>query len=164
MTILNQEQIKQKIKRMAIEIYEHHSEEKLIYLAGINTKGYEIAQLLEKEIANLCPLNCILLRIRVEPSAPSTNPISLIPCDYKLENSVIIITDDVCNTGRTIFYSFRSLMDYLPKKVKVAVLVERSHKCFPVHVDIVGMKLATTLQEDIEVSIDNNSNWKVDLN
>ncbi len=164
MTILNQEQIKQKIKRMAIEIYEHHSEEKLIFLAGINTKGYEIAMLLEQEIRNLSPLKCKIFGIKLDPAAPASNPIKMTPEEINIENSVIIITDDVCNTGRTIFYSLKCLLEYLPKKVEVAVLVERSHKCFPVHVDIVGMRLATTLNEDIQVSIGASSEWKVDLN
>jgi pyrimidine operon attenuation protein / uracil phosphoribosyltransferase len=158
MTILNQEQIKQKIKRMAIEIYEHHSEEKVVYLAGINTKGYELALLLEQEIKNLSPLKCVIMRIKVEPSAPTTYPVVLQPDNLNLENAVIIIADDVCNTGRTVFYSFKCLLDFLPKKLEVAVLVERSHKCFPVHVDIVGLKLATTINEDIEVLIGVNLN------
>ena len=55
-------------------------------------------------------------------------------------------------------------MEILPKKLEVAVLIERSHKCFPVQVDIVGLQLATTLNENIEVSIQSSSEWKVELN
>ena len=164
MIILNQEQIKQKIKRMAMEIYERHADEKQIFLAGINNKGFEIARLLEQEIRNLSPLNCASIHLKLDPAAPTENPILM---DYeisKLKRKVIIITDDVANTGRTIFYSFKVLMDILPKKIEVAVLIERSHKCFPVQVDIVGLQLATTLNENIEVSLNNGSEWKVELN
>ena len=164
MIILNQEQIKQKIKRMAMEIYERHAEEKQIYLAGINNKGFEIARLLEQEIRNLSPLKCELIHLKLDPSAPTDHPIQINLEISKLKNKVIIITDDVANTGRTIFYSFKVLMDILPKKVEVAVLIERSHKCFPVQVNIVGLQLATTLNENIEVSIIDGSGWKVELN
>lgn len=164
MIILNQDQIKQKIKRMAMEIYERHADEKQIYLAGLNNKGLEIAHLLEKEIRNLSPLNCSIIHIKLDPSAPTEHPIELDHELLKLKNKVIIITDDVSNTGRTIFYSFKVLMDIIPKKIEVAVLIERSHKCFPVQVNIVGLQLATTLKENIEVSIQNNSEWKVELN
>ncbi len=163
MIILNQEQIKQKIKRMAIEIYEHHADEKQIFLAGINKKGYEIARLLEQEIRNLSPLNCTIFHLHLDPAAPTENPVLIDYDSNKLKNKIIVITDDVANTGRTIFYSFKSLMDILPKGVEVAVLIERSHKCFPVQVDIVGLRLATTLNENIEVSITDKTEWKVEL-
>ncbi len=164
MIILNQEQIKQKIKRMAMQIYERHADEKEIYLAGINNKGYEIANLLDKEIRALSPLNCKILQIRLDPAAPTKHPIQIDHNLSDLENKAIIICDDVSNTGRTVFYSFKVLMEFLPKKIEVAVLIERTHKCFPVQVDIVGLRLATTLNENIEVSLLKSTDWKVELN
>lgn len=164
MIILNQEQIKQKIKRMAMEIYERHADEKQIFLAGINNKGFQIAGLLEKEIRNLSPLNCAIIPLRLDPAAPTEHPIELDMEASKLKNKVIIITDDVANTGRTIFYAFKVLMEIIPKKIEVAVLIERSHKCFPVQVDIVGLQLATTLNENIDVSLHEKTEWKVELN
>ena len=64
-----------------------------------------------------------------------------------------IIVDDVANTGRTIFYAFKPLLEVLPKKVEVAVLINREHKSFPIKVDYQGLSLATTVQENIEVNI-----------
>lgn len=164
MIILNQEQIKQKIKRMAIEIYERHSDEKKIFLAGINTKGYEIAKLLSLQISELSPIQCELLHIHLNPAQPTEHPISLNVDSSLLRNKSVIITDDVANTGRTLFYSFKTIMDIVPKKLEVAVLIERTHKGFPIHVDFVGMKLATTLKDNIEVALDSANDWKVSLN
>jgi pyrimidine operon attenuation protein / uracil phosphoribosyltransferase len=164
MIILNQLQIKQKIKRMAMEIYERHSDEKQVYLAGINHKGLEIARMLEEELIRLSPLKCEIFNIRLNPAAPTE---SLIETDLDaalLKNKVIILTDDVSNTGRTLFYAFKPLMEMKPRKIEVAVLIERTHKCFPVHVDIVGLRLATTIKENIEVLLDRQANWKVQLN
>jgi pyrimidine operon attenuation protein/uracil phosphoribosyltransferase len=50
-----------------------------------------------------------------------------------------------------LFYAFQPLLEILPKKVQVAVLVDRKHKSFPVAVDYVGLSLATTLRENIKV-------------
>ena len=70
-----------------------------------------------------------------------------------LHSKVVILVDDVANTGRTIFYAFKPLMESLPGKIEVAVLVDRTHKMFPIKVDYVGLSLATTLKENISVKI-----------
>jgi pyrimidine operon attenuation protein/uracil phosphoribosyltransferase len=62
--------------------------------------------------------------------------------------------DDVANTGKTFFYAFKPLLEFTPKKVRVAVLVDRKHKAFPVSVDYVGLSLATTMHEHINVIIE----------
>jgi len=69
----------------------------------------------------------------------------------------------VANTGRTLFYAFRPLLDILPKKIEVAVLVDRKHKKFPVKVDYMGISLATTVKENIDVRIKNVSEKEVFL-
>ena len=81
----------------------------------------------------------------------------------EFKNKVVIIVDDVANTGRTIFYAIKPLLDVLPKRVQVAVLVDRKHKSFPIHVDYVGLSLATTLNENIDVQIIGTKDWAVYL-
>ena len=77
---------------------------------------------------------------------------------------MVVIVDDVANTGRTIFYACKPLLETLPKKIEVAVLVDRKHKSFPVKVDYVGLSLATTLKEDIDVQLSNSEADAVYLN
>ncbi|MFZ1579958.1 MAG: phosphoribosyltransferase family protein, partial [Saprospiraceae bacterium] len=74
------------------------------------------------------------------------------------------IVDDVANTGRTIFYAFKVFMDVLPKKIEIAVLVDRKHKRFPTKVDYVGLSLATTVQEHIKADLSQFDNLTVNLN
>ena len=62
------------------------------------------------------------------------------------------------------FESFKPLMEVLPKKVEVAVLVDRTHKSFPVKVDYFGLSLATTLKENIDVRIRDVEEFGVYLN
>ncbi|MBI5914270.1 MAG: phosphoribosyltransferase, partial [Bacteroidetes bacterium] len=70
----------------------------------------------------------------------------------------------VANTGRTIFYACKPILQTLPKKVEVAVMVDRTHKSFPVKVDYFGLSLATTLLENIEVQIRDTEQFGVFLN
>ncbi len=55
-------------------------------------------------------------------------------------------------------------MEIQAKKIEVAVLIERTHKCFPIQVDLVGMRLATTIKENIEVDLNQNAPWEMRLN
>lgn len=153
MQILNQRQIQQKIKRLAIEILENNYEAPEIYLLGINNRGYSFAQMLLEELNHITRIPIILTRLRLDPAAPLGSPIQLEMDAKSLEGKTILIVDDVANTGRTIFYAFKTILDILPNKVQVAVLVDRKHKTFPVQVDYLGISLATTLKEDIDVQI-----------
>ncbi len=75
-----------------------------------------------------------------------------------------IIVDDVANTGRTIFYAVQPLLKVIPRKVEVAVLVDRKHKSFPIKADYVGLSLFTTLKDDIDVRIKAADEMSVHLN
>ena len=70
------------------------------------------------------------------------------------DNKVIIVIDDVANSGKTLLYSLKPFLHYQPKKIQSLVLVERSHNSFPVHSDYSGISIATTLQEHIYVEVD----------
>jgi pyrimidine operon attenuation protein / uracil phosphoribosyltransferase len=156
MKILTEKQIRQKIKRLTIEILEHNFDADEIILAGINNNGLEFAQLLMNELLALqTTISITLTRIRLSPAAPLDNPIFIEMPLQQLENKTVIIVDDVANTGRTVFYALKPLMEVLPKKVEVAVLVDRKHKMFPITPDYVGLSLATTLKEHIEVQLIN---------
>jgi len=82
-----------------------------------------------------------------------------------LQNKSLIFIDDVANTGRTLFYAMKPvLVDIVPKKVEVAVLVDRKHKNFPISINYVGLALATTLSENIAVKIRDVDEMSVHLN
>ncbi len=151
--LLDDRQIKQKIKRLAIQILENNFGEEEIILAGINNNGMGFAKMIYKHLKKISDIKFTLTPIQLSPANPLQNEISIgIPVE-QIENKVIIIVDDVANTGRTIFYAFKPLLNILPKKVEVAVLVDRQHKSFPIKVDYKGLSLATTLHENIDVQI-----------
>jgi len=163
MKILDHRQIQQKIVRLAFEILERNYGEDGIILAGINNNGMTFAELLLAELRRISDLEFTLTRIRLNPAAPTQHPINLEMPVEELQNKVVIIVDDVANTGRTIFYAIKPVLEVLPKKVEVAVLVDRTHKSFPVRVDYFGLSLATTLLQNIDVEIRDVKEWSVNL-
>lgn len=155
MQILDDRQIRQKIKRLAIEIIERNFGEPEIILAGLNNNGLGFAQLLLHEIKPWLPadMKATITRIRLNPANPVEYDPYIEMSPEALLGKNIIIVDDVANTGRTIFYAVQPLLKVLPKKVEVAVLVDRKHKSFPVKADYVGLSLYTTLKDNIDVRI-----------
>lgn len=164
MQILNHRQIQQKIKRLAFEILENNLDEEEIILAGINNNGMGFAKMIYKDLVELSENTVRLISIRLNPAAPTSSEVQLeIPVE-DLSNKIIIIIDDVANTGRTLFYAMKPIFNIVPKKVEVAVLVDRMHKSFPIKIDYVGLSLATTLKENIEVKILDATDQAVHLN
>lgn len=164
MKILDHKKIQQKVKRLAIEILEHNYEESELILIGINNRGMQVALLLMEELKQLKPISILLTRIRLSPADPLGSPIELEMPVEELDQKAIIIVDDVANTGRTMFYACKPLMNILPKKIETAVLVDRQHKSFPIKVDYVGLSLATTLKENIDVEIREAGEFAVYMN
>lgn len=153
MVILNDGAVKQKIQRLAYQIAENNFEQDEIILAGINNNGYGFARLLEKKLKKIIDTQISIRRVRLNPANPLASEVVFEPKLDDLASKAVIIVDDVANTGRTIFYACKPLMDLLPSKIEVAVLVDRKHKQFPINVDYVGLSLATTLKENISVKI-----------
>lgn len=163
MKILDAKQIKRKIKRLAIQILENNFGEKQIALVGINNNGMVFAKLIRKELISLSDIDILLTRVRLNPAKPVQDDITIETPLEDLAGKVVIIADDVANTGRTVFFALKPLMNILPKRIEVAVLVDRKHKSFPVKVDYVGLSLSTTMKEHIEVNIDDSEEWSVYL-
>lgn len=162
--ILDHKAIEQKTKRVAMEIIENNYEESEIILAGINTKGLTFAEMLLEELQKVTQIPLRLTQVRLNPADPLGQEISFGLPIRDIEGKVVILIDDVANTGRTIFYACKPLLETIPKKIEVAVLVDRQHKSYPVKVDYVGLSLATTLMENIEVDFIEEEDFAVFLN
>jgi pyrimidine operon attenuation protein/uracil phosphoribosyltransferase len=149
--ILDAGQIKQKIKRMAFEVYEHNFKEKSIVIAGIEGQGYILAKLLAKEVESVSDLKTNLVKVSLDKAIPQQSEV-ILDCDLKvLKKKCIILVDDVLNTGRTFAYGLKPFLNIEVKKIEIAVLVNRSHTLFPIYPQYTGYELATTLREHVEV-------------
>lgn len=154
MQILDQTQIERKVKRLALEIAEQSSSTEPIYIGGINTRGQQLARMLIEQIESVSDRRCVSFNISLSPADPVNADISFSVENDELSSKHVIVVDDVANTGRTLFYACKPLMHVLPASLRMAVLVDRKHKAFPIHVNFVGLSLSTTLQENIDVKFE----------
>jgi len=164
MRILSSQQIEQKVKRLAHQILEHNFDTKKIIFIGINNNGHQFAKKLVGKLDKITDKEILLSRLQLNPANPLSSDIEIHLEIAELKNQNIILVDDVANTGRTLFYACKPLMNVLAKKIEVAVLVDRKHKSFPIKVDYVGLSLATTVQENIDVKLKSVKDQEVLLN
>jgi pyrimidine operon attenuation protein/uracil phosphoribosyltransferase len=148
--ILDTLQIKQKLNRLAFEVYENNFTEKELLIVGIDGNGYKVAQQISEKLKSISPLKITLGKIQVNKEKPWEGEPKVDFTEKEFVNKTIILVDDVLNSGKTLMYAVKLFLDKPVKKINTVVLVDRSHTRFPVKADYVGLTLSTTLQEHIE--------------
>ena len=154
-SILDSKQIDQKIKRIAYEIYENNISEKEVVLAGISDNGHILASAVQQELQSFSPLKTSTLKVSIDKKAPSKSNVILSE-EMNFSKKVVILLDDVLNTGKTIAFTLKAFLNTEVKKIEVAVLINRSHKLFPIFPKYIGYELATTFTEHLEVQLGKN--------
>jgi len=152
--ILSKEVVEKKLRRMAFEILENNIDEKEIILAGIRESGSVVAKVIQKMLGEISAIKTELITITLDKSEPTNVSLSKA---FDFNGKVIVVIDDVSNSGKTLLYALKPFIDSHPKKIQTLVLVERTHTSFPVRPDYVGLSIATTLQEHIFVVVDGTS-------
>jgi len=146
--ILDQVRAAKKLRRMAYEIIENNAGEQELVLAGIRESGTVMAKNIQKLLAEISNVRTDLFIVTLDKHFPTTVTLSK---EGNFDEKIIIVIDDVAMSGKTLLYAMQPFLAFHPKKIQTLVLVERSHKAFPVKPDYVGLSIATTLQEHIYV-------------
>lgn len=152
--------MKRALTRISYEIIERNKGIQDIVLVGIKTRGIYIAQRLAERLKQLedidvpvGELDITLYRDDVkdmeEPELHSSDvPVSI-------EGNEVILVDDVLYTGRTIRAAMDAVMDLgRPRKISLAVLVDRGHRELPIRADYVGKNIPTSKTEEIIVEME----------
>ena len=153
MEILTSKQLHQKVDRISYQILENNYEEKEIILIGVKQNGFLLAQLIQASLKKISKLKITLSAIEIDKDHPDKDVIKLDIDPETTKDKVVILIDDVANTGRTLTYAIRPFLNSLQKKLQTVVMVDRKHKGFPISADYVGLTLATTMAEHITVKI-----------
>jgi pyrimidine operon attenuation protein / uracil phosphoribosyltransferase len=163
--IMDAEAIGRALRRIAHEIIERNPHLEGVVLAGIPSRGVEIAYRIAGFIrqTNKADVDTGVIDVAMHRDDVGTRrelPLvraSKLP--VPLENRTVIIVDDVLYTGRTV----RAAMDAInsfgrPARIQVAVLVDRGHRELPIRPDYVGKNLPTATREQIQVRLQETDN------
>lgn len=132
--VLSPSEIERILHRIALEVIERHFGASLPQLYPVSERGRPIAETLFRFLAE-----------EGHSCALTTSPAAL------RRGDPVLLIDDVLHTGRTLTQALLQVWAFSPSRIEVAVLVDRGHRLFPVVPDYVGLRLATTLQEYVEV-------------
>lgn len=150
--ILDQDQIDKKVNRIAHHIYEIHYKQKEITIIGIVDRGFELAKKISKVLSDISPLEIKLHRLTVDKDKPLSD-VEFSGDFSELKGKVVVLVDDVLNSGRTLIHATRIILEHDPKVLATAILVDRIHRKFPIRADYVGLTLSTNLKEHIHVEL-----------
>lgn len=153
--------INRALARIASEIAERNRGIDKLLIIGIRRRGVPLAERIADKIGQLegtrppsGSLDITLYRddlstVDVKPVVHRTE------LPESVENKTIVLVDDVLYTGRTIRAALDELMDFgRPRKVQLAVLVDRGHRELPIHADYIGERVATKEAEIVKVMLD----------
>lgn len=150
--ILSPSEAKKKLIRISYQVYENNVAEKELILAGIAERGYILASQLCEELKSISKQKISLHKLILDKHKPKAEEISIEP-DIRVKDRTVIIVDDVLNSGKTLIYSCVPFLLHGVKNIQTCVLVDRNHRNFPIAADYVGLSLATTSRERVEVEI-----------
>lgn len=153
-SILTHPQIIQKIDRIAFQIIEDNFYESEVFIVGIANKGYILAEHLTENLRKNSDNKFTLIKLTTN----KRNSIECLTNDTKLDipkDKVVILVDDVLNTGETLIHATHIILRHEVKKMRTVALIDRRHRLFPIKADYAGLTLSTTLENHIEVEFEN---------
>jgi len=158
--ILNQDKINKIIKRIAFQIHEKNQNEFEIFLIGIYKNGYMLSELIKNELQIISNLKINLCCLKINKKEPFKG----IESDFELiqiKNKSIVLIDDVLNSGKTLVYGVKHLLEVPLSNFNTVVLIDRNHKKFPIKIDFKGISLSTSIEENVNVVFDKNKSYAI---
>jgi pyrimidine operon attenuation protein/uracil phosphoribosyltransferase len=156
--ILTGEEMDRILDEMAVQIYEQTPDKDSLVLMGIRTGGVYLANRLRDKIGKATgrqvPVGILDIglyrddwtRISPQPNVRTTE----IP--FPIDDRIVVLVDDVLFTGRTIRSAMDALIDFgRPRRIVLAVMVDRGHRELPICADYAGVKVKTTEDEVVNV-------------
>ena len=156
--ILDADRIRRMVDRMAHEIAERQKDLPGLALIGIRTRGVPLAVRLAARLTDLVKqtfpvgtLDITLYRDDLSTVAPQPL-LKKTEIDFDLNGRTVLLCDDVLYTGRTIRAALDGVIDLgRPRAIRLAVLIDRGHREFPIEANYVGKSVPTANREVIQV-------------
>ena len=161
-TVLDREDVRRTLVRIAHEIVEKTGGQR-VAVVGIHRRGAVLAARLRDRVAELLgepvPLGDVdisFYRDDLDRRDPTAQPVvHASHVDFPVEDTTVVLVDDVLYTGRTVRAAIDALFDYgRPERVQLAVLADRGHRELPIRPDYVGKNLPTARGERVNVRVE----------
>ena len=158
--VVDQVTMKRALTRITYEIIERNHSIDDVVLVGIKTRGIDIASRIAERLKQLegieVPVGELDITLYSDDKKETPDEPELHSSDIpvSLEGKEVILIDDVLYTGRTIRAAMDAVMDFgRPRKISLAVLVDRGHRELPIRADYVGKNIPTSKVEEILVEM-----------
>ena len=158
--LLEKKAMDRAVRRLGYQLVERVDDLSELVLIGVRTRGVPLARRLQQEILKaeavdvpVGELDITLYRDDVFEglSIPQVRPTFL---PFEIARRHVVLVDDVLFTGRTVRAALDAVMDWgRPRRIQLAVLVDRGHRELPVQPDFVGLEVETTLDESVQVTL-----------
>jgi pyrimidine operon attenuation protein/uracil phosphoribosyltransferase len=157
--ILDTGAIHRALTRIAHEIAERNEQSAEVVLIGIPKGGVPLAQRLEKILAEIwghaVPTGSLDVSMHRDDldrrAAPNIHPTEI---PFDVNGKTVVLVDDVLFSGRTTRAALDALNDFgRPKKIQLAVLIDRGHRELPIKADFVGKNVPTAASEKVQVRL-----------
>ena len=158
--LIDATQMRRVLMRMAHEIVEKHPAPSSLGLVGIQVRGVPLAQRTAANVQSICGVEPPVGELDItfyrddlgtrldQPEVKSTH------FGFDLTDRDLVIVDDVLFTGRTVRAALDAIMDFgRPRRIMLAVLVDRGHRELPIRADVVGKNVPTMRGEDVRVRL-----------
>jgi len=159
--IMNQEDVRRALARVAHEILERNRGAKELVIVGIHTRGVHLARRIAANLAEFEGIEVPVATLDVslyrdDNRARSQSQTKLKPTDIPMgiQGKRVVLVDDVLYTGRTIRAAMDALVDFgRPQQIQLAILLDRGHRELPIRADYVGQNLPTAFNERVKVRL-----------
>ena len=158
--ILTADDMRRMVRRIAHEIIERNPDPGGLVLVGILRRGFPLANRIAADIREIgqvdVPVGSLDINLYRDDLSRRPQPVvRLTDVPVDLDGKTVALVDDVFYSGRTARAALNALMDLgRPRIVQLAVLVDRGHHEFPIRADYVGKNVPTSLDEIVEVRVD----------
>jgi len=156
--VMDKAQIRRTIMRIAHEIVEKNKGVENLILVGIRKRGVPLAEriagFIDKFEGIKVPVGALDITLyRDDVQMISSNPVvGKTDIGTDISDRVVVLVDDVLFTGRTVRAALDELIDFgRPRAIRLAVLVDRGHREFPIRADFVGKNVPTASAETVKV-------------